>query len=120
MHVFDISHNQLTGPLPSFLDFTNVPEYAQRGIFISVSVPLYLPFIGLWPCTHQHLILCDSELERTEYCERRHRSCISSGVRIIIAVGHSCCISKQMSVSCSTQQLPAQITGRRIVGCMLL
>lgn len=37
MHVFDISYNQLSGPLPSFLDFTNVPEYAQRGIFISVS-----------------------------------------------------------------------------------
>ena len=38
MHVFDISYNQLSGPLPSFLDFTNVPEYAQRGIFISVSL----------------------------------------------------------------------------------
>ena len=37
MHVFDVSFNQLTGPLPSFLDFTNVPEYTQRGIFISVS-----------------------------------------------------------------------------------
>ncbi len=37
MHVFDVSYNQLSGPLPSFLDFTNVPEYAQRGIFISVS-----------------------------------------------------------------------------------
>ena len=38
MHVFDVSYNQLTGPLPSFLDFTNVPEYTQRGIFISVSL----------------------------------------------------------------------------------
>lgn len=38
MHVFDISYNQLTGPLPSFLDFTNVPEYTQRGIYISVSL----------------------------------------------------------------------------------
>lgn len=38
MHVFDISYNQLSGPLPSFLDFTNVPEYTQRGIFISVSL----------------------------------------------------------------------------------
>jgi hypothetical protein len=37
MHVFDISYNLLTGKLPSFLDFTNVPEYAQRGIFIAVS-----------------------------------------------------------------------------------
>ncbi len=45
MHVFDISYNQLTGPLPSFLDFTNVPEYAQRGIFISVS--LLLPCSGI-------------------------------------------------------------------------
>lgn len=38
MHVFDISYNQLSGPLPSFLDFTNVPEYAQRGIYIAVSL----------------------------------------------------------------------------------
>ena len=36
MHVFDVSNNQLSGALPSFLDFTNVPEYAQRGIFIAV------------------------------------------------------------------------------------
>lgn len=36
MHVFDISANRLTGSLPPFLDFTNVPEYAQRGIYISV------------------------------------------------------------------------------------
>ncbi|CAL8462033.1 g1564 [Coccomyxa elongata] len=35
MHVFDISYNNLSGRLPSFLDFTNVPEYAQRGIFIA-------------------------------------------------------------------------------------
>lgn len=37
MHVFDVSANQLTGKLPPFLDFTNVPEYAQRGIYIAVS-----------------------------------------------------------------------------------
>ncbi|CAK0783683.1 hypothetical protein CVIRNUC_006882 [Coccomyxa viridis] len=35
MHVFDVSYNQLSGVLPSFLDFTNVPEYVQRGIFIA-------------------------------------------------------------------------------------
>ncbi|KAK9908916.1 hypothetical protein WJX75_004629 [Coccomyxa subellipsoidea] len=35
MHVFDVSYNNLSGRLPSFLDFTNVPEYAQRGIFIA-------------------------------------------------------------------------------------
>lgn len=40
MHVFDISYNNLSGRLPSFLDFTNVPEYAQRGIFIAVSFTL--------------------------------------------------------------------------------
>ena len=39
MHVFDVSYNNLSGRLPSFLDFTNVPEYAQRGIFIAVSLP---------------------------------------------------------------------------------
>ena len=48
MHVFDVSYNQLSGALPSFLDFTNVPEYVQRGIFIAVSHPvpwqLFLPF----------------------------------------------------------------------------
>ena len=57
MHVFDISYNQLTGPLPSFLDFTNVPEYAQRGIFISVS-PLY-PASSLPPllCFSLNLLL---------------------------------------------------------------
>ena len=39
MHVFDVSYNQLSGALPSFLDFTNVPEYVQRGIFIAVRRP---------------------------------------------------------------------------------
>lgn len=39
MHVFDVSANRLTGRLPPFLDFTNVPEYAQRGIFIAVRMP---------------------------------------------------------------------------------
>ena len=47
MHVFDVSYNQLSGALPSFLDFTNVPEYVQRGIFIAVShlyLATFLPF----------------------------------------------------------------------------
>ena len=43
MHVFDVSYNQLSGALPSFLDFTNVPEYVQRGIFIAVSHPSLIP-----------------------------------------------------------------------------
>ena len=43
MHVFDVSYNQLSGVLPSFLDFTNVPEYVQRGIFIAVSHLLLFP-----------------------------------------------------------------------------
>lgn len=42
MHVFDISYNNLSGRLPSFLDFTNVPEYAQRGIFIAVRPRLFV------------------------------------------------------------------------------
>ena len=48
MHVFDVSYNQLSGALPSFLDFTNVPEYVQRGIFIAVS-HLFL-FPGNFSC----------------------------------------------------------------------
>ena len=48
MHVFDISYNELSGPLPSFLDFTNVPEYAQRGIYIAVSL--------LCMCTGPHFL----------------------------------------------------------------
>lgn len=43
MHVFDVSYNNLSGRLPSFLDFTNVPEYAQRGIFIAVGCLLQVP-----------------------------------------------------------------------------
>ena len=61
MHVFDISYNQLTGPLPSFLDFTNVPEYAQRGIFISVS--------PRWPQVVMATLSCFVSLHDREYPE---------------------------------------------------
>ena len=64
MHVFDVSYNQLSGALPSFLDFTNVPEYVQRGIFIAVS-HFFLPAIStafsVWLMTI-HSSCCQSML----------------------------------------------------------
>ena len=40
-HVFDLSFNQLTGKLPSYLYQANVPGYVQRGILLQVRAFLH-------------------------------------------------------------------------------
>jgi hypothetical protein len=68
-HVFDVSYNRLTGQLPAFLDFSNVPEYAQRGIYVSVRA---LPRFWLGICVN---IAQNPEHPPSEPCAAGDRWC---------------------------------------------